>query len=194
MRPFQLLILLILLTAIPSLADAAPRMRPYTGIGVLQLPSTADSEPFRLYNEPGIFRCCDIEPASLKRLNEWLFGEDEGSFLLVVDRKGDWLEVEHDDAGRTGWLMPERRCIYKPWNQFLKGKQVRFLNISPKKFMQVLTSPGGSPQGRQLSAKEPMKVILAQEDWLYVLLNQNNAGWVRWRDNDGRLLVGFAKP
>lgn len=191
MRPFQLLILLIILTAIPSLADAASKMRPYTGIGVLKLPSTADPDPFYLYNEPGISRCCNVEPANLKSLNNWLFEEEEGSFLLVVDRKGEWLEVEHDDAGRTGWLIPERRWIYKPWSQFLKGRQVRFLNISPKKFMRVVSAPGGIAQGRQLSSKEPMKVIMAQEDWLYVMLNQNSAGWVRWRDTDGRLLVGF---
>ena len=97
----------------------------------------------------------------------------------------------HADAGRTGWVKSERRWSYLPWDQFLKGRLVQFLRNSPKKQMQVVAHPGAN-DGTALNTRQPMKVIVAQGDWIYVLLNQSSAGWIRWRDNDGRLLIGFS--
>jgi len=190
MRTIQLLILVILLAATPASSLAAPKMRPYSGIGVLQLSSTGLTDAIPLYDNPGISRCCKIEFTAFKELNSWLFGQTETPYLLVTARKSDWLEIEYDDAGRTGWLLPERRWQYLSWDQFLKGRLVLFLRNSPKKQMQVVSRPGATA-GISLTTKQPMKVILAQGDWAYVLLDQSSAGWIRWRDSDGRLLIGL---
>lgn len=190
MHSVRLLILALFLACFPAVAFAAPKMRPYSGIGVLQLSSTAPPEALQLYDDPGIARCCRLAFSQIKDLNSWLFGATEGTLLLVTAKKTDWLEIEYDDAGRTGWIQPERRWQYQPWDQFMKGRRISFLRNSPKKAMQVLPSPG-SASGVALTAKQPMKVILAQGDWAYVLLDQNSAGWIRWRDSDGRLLIGF---
>ncbi len=190
MRPLQFLIFFLLLAWFPVAAPAAPKMRPYSGIGVLQLSSTAPPESLQLYDDPGIARCCKLEFTRIKELNSWLFGSAEGTRLLVTARKSDWLEIEYDDAGRTGWIQPERRWQYQPWEQFLKGRMVLFLRNSPKKMMQIQPTPGAT-NGLPLTIKQPMKIILAQGDWAYVLLDQNSAGWIRWRDSDGRLLIGF---
>lgn len=184
------LILFLLCLLLPLSSHAAVPMRPYSGIGVLTLATVGITEPIPLYHDPGISRCCRFPLADLGRLNVWLFGNDQPPHLLVTARKGDWLEVEYDDAGRTAWLKSERRWSYTPWEQFLKGRMVQFLRNSPKKQMQVLPRPG-TAEGTPLTSNKPMKVILAQGDWAYVLLDQNSAGWIRWRDNDGRLLIGF---
>lgn len=165
-------------------------MRPYSGIGVLQLAASAVPEPIPLYDEPGIARCCSLQQSVLHRLNAWLFGAEQPTSLLVTDRKGEWFEVEHDDAGRTGWLRQQRRWQFNPWEQFLKGKLVQFLPNSPKPFIQLVSRPE-SATGTPLTPQNPLKVIVVKEDWAYVLLDQDNAGWIRWRDRDGRLLVGF---
>ena len=193
MRYLQLsLIIFILLSSAVNLL-AAPKMRPYSGIGVLQLSSVGVTDAIPLYDDPGIARCCKVESATIKEMNSWLFGGERPPSLLVINRKGDWLEVEHDDAGRTGWVMQARRWSYTPWEQYLKGKLALFLRNSPKKMIQVVPRPGAA-EGAPLTPKQPMKIILAQGDWAYVLLDQNSAGWIRWRDNDGRLLVGFDVP
>jgi hypothetical protein len=192
MRPFQLyLILLLLVCAVPALA--VPKMRPYSGIGVLQLSSLAITDSIPLYDEPGIARCCKLDLKAARELNAWLFGTAHDPFLLVTSQKRDWIEIEHDDAGRTGWIMPERRWSYLPWEQFLKGKRVLFLPNTPKKEIQILPRHG-AVNGAPLTTKTPLKVILVQGDWAYVLLNQNSSGWIRWRDTDGRLLIGFDVP
>ncbi|MDK9718209.1 MAG: hypothetical protein OEL57_09950 [Trichlorobacter sp.] len=165
-------------------------MRPYSGIGVLQTSSVGVTDALQLYSDPGVARCCRIETSAIKQLNSWLLGNDQPPSLLVTARKGEWLEVEHDDAGRTGWIMQERRWSYTPWEQYLKGKLILFLRNSPKNQTQIVTRPGAS-KGVPTTTKQPMKVIMAQGDWAYVLLDQASAGWIRWRDADGRLLVGF---
>ncbi len=183
--------LLLLLLSVSDAALAALPMRPYSGIGVLQISSVDVLDQIRLYRDPGLSRCCSIPFAKLKALNAWLFGQEQGPFLIVTERKGNWVEIEHDDAGRTGWVQPERRWSYQPWEQFLKGRHVLFLRNSPKKQMQVLPR-AGALEGLPVSPKQgPMKVIMAQEDWAYVLLDQSSAGWIRWRDSDSRLLIGF---
>ena len=188
-----LLLIIVSLIAFSGPVHAAPKMRPYSGIGVLQLSSVGVTDAIPLYDDPGIARCCKVESSAIKELNSWLFGGELPPSLLVTTRKGDWLEVEHDDAGRTGWIMQERRWSYTPWEQYLKGKLALFLRNSPKKMAQVLPRPGAA-EGTPLKPKQPMKIILAQGDWAYVLLDQNSAGWIRWRDSDGRLLVGFDVP
>ena len=190
MRSFQLLICCFLLLVLAAPVQATPKMRPYSGIGVLQFSTTGLLEAIPLYDDPGISRSGWLEPAAARNLNGWLFGLSGESFLLVTARKSEWLEVEYDDAGRTAWLTPERRWQYLPWEQFLKGKLALFLRNSPKKQMQVVASPGLA-DGVPLTTRQPMKIIMTQGDWAYVLLNQHSAGWIRWRDSDGRLLIGF---
>lgn len=184
------LVLILLWLLLPLSSHASVPMRPYSGIGVLTLSTLGPAEPIPLYHDPGISRCCMFPLTDLGRLNTWLFGSDPPPHLLVTTRRGDWLEVEYDDAGRTAWLKPERRWNYTPWEQFLKGRMVQFLRNSPKKQQQVVPRPG-TAEGTPLTSNRLMKVILAQGDWVYVLLDQNSAGWIRWRDSDGRLLVGF---
>ncbi len=191
MRSLQLLtsaLLIILLVA--SICQAAPKMRPYSGIGVLQLPATSSQETVPMYDDPGIERCCTLDYGAVKELNSWLFGPSEYRYLLVTSRKGDWLEVEHDDAGRTGWLIPQRSWKYSSWEQFLKGKSAVFLKNSPKKMMQIFPK-AADEHGRPVSGRQAMKIIRAQGDWAYSLADHSTAGWIRWRDTDGRLLIGF---
>lgn len=190
MRAFQLSLIILILFVSTTAALAAAKMRPYSGIGVLQISSLTVTDTIQLFDDPGITRCCKVDTSVIKRLNSWLFGDDQPPSLLVTARKGEWLEVEHDDAGRTGWIMQERRWSYTPWEQYLKGKLIVFLRNSPKNQIQVVSRPGAG-KGAPITTRQPMKVIMAQGDWTYVLLDQSSAGWIRWRDGDGRLLIGF---
>ena len=143
-----------------------------------------------MYDDPGIKRCCTLDLEATKSLNSWLFGQSEIQHLLVTARKGEWLEVEHDDAGRTGWLIPRRSWSFATWEQFLKGKMAVFLRNAPKKMMQFFPGPL-TEQGKPVNSRRPFKIIKVQVDWAHVLMDHATAGWIRWRDTDGRLLIGF---
>ena len=192
-----LTLLLLLVMVCPGLAHSAsvnsPKMRPYCGIGivVLQAPDSdpGRTEPFNLYEEPGIFRRGELDSASTSA-NEWIFGMQKGRIpLIVTARKGSWLKVCYDDAGREAWIDPQRRGIFQSWDQFLKGQMSRLLPALRKQQYQMYRQPARSPLA-VLTPKHLFKVLKLENDWAMIMCDQNTIGWVRWRDEDGRLLVG----
>jgi hypothetical protein len=168
-------------------ADAAATMRPYSGIGVLKLYPSIDSE-LALFDEPGLIRCCYLDLTSAKKLYADTFCHSEEPSLLVFSAKGDWFMVEYDDAGRQAWVQSERYWNFQPWPDFLKGRSISFLRTAPRKFL-LLSSAPESDSGLQISYNIPMRAILVQADWAFVIVNPQQSGWIRWRDPDGRLLV-----
>lgn len=164
-------------------------MRPYSGIGVFVL-SAPDSEPLHLYEEPGIFRRGELDHAGASA-NEWIFGGEQGRVpLIVMARRGNWLKVCYDDAGREAWIDPQRRGMFHPWDQYLKGQVSHLLPALRKQYYQMYRQPAGEPLF-VLTPKQMFKVIKLENNWAMVLSGQNAIGWLRWRDEDGRLLVGF---
>lgn len=193
MRLASLLIsLTVLLILVGSDCSAALPMRPYSGIGVLQITKGDLAEELLLYEEPGLTRNGTLETVAARQLTAWLFGAEDDLYLLVTARKGDWLRIERDNAGRQAWLHAMRRWHYSPWDQFLKGKAISFLRNAPKHQLQIYPHPGAT-NGNPLPAHSLMKVIKVQGDWSYVLFDLFNIGWIRWRDHDGRLLVGLSQ-
>lgn len=190
----------------PPLLQAAPQsqlpspaapMRPYAGIGVLILMTAVDEnsiEPtqFQLYQEPAIVRLGELEIASVPR-QEWIFGaERENVPLIVMARKKEWLRVVYDDAGREAWIKPWRRGAYYPWDDFFKDRSGYLLPGLQKKFYQLFREPGSEPL-TSLPPRQPFLVTLVEGDWIHLVVSgQNLEGWLRWRDGDGRLLIGIA--
>lgn len=188
MRAF--LCLIVFLLAAPS-AEAARQMRPYSGIGVLSINTVGLTGAIPYYDEPGLVRKGVLEVESAQRLNGWIFGSPDQLVLLVKARKGEWLRVERDEAGRESWLLQQRHWQYTPWAQYLKGRSVSFLPNSPKRLMLTVAQPNAT-QGVPLTPQSPpMRIIMVQGDWAYVLLDQQSSAWIRWREADSRLLIGF---
>lgn len=187
----RLLLCLIALLLLTPPARAAQPMRPYSGIGVLSFSTVGLTAPIPFYDEPGLVRRGTLAPEPLRQLTGWLFDSPERIVLLVTGRKGDWLRVERDEAGRESWLLLQRHWQYSPWSQFLKGRHVVFLPNSPRRLMQVVPRPETLQGTPRPATAPPMRIIAVQGDWAYVLLDPASAGWIRWREADGRLLVGF---
>ncbi len=192
MRPVALSICLLVLTFGTVATPAALPMRPYSGIGVVRISAIDPTWHLTLYDEPGLIRSGTLQQSAVSGLTSWLFGPGPDRYLVVTARKGDWLRVVCDEAGREAWLQQSsHRVTYRPWEQFLKGKTITFLRNAPPKFFTLHAQPAAGV-GHPFTATAPMKVILVQNDWCYVLFGETQAGWIRWRDHDGRLLIGLA--
>ena len=177
-------------------AASPPRMRPYTGIGlvVFSQSDTASNQDLQLqmYEEPGLSRVGILKSSRLSG-NEWVFGLPEGSSPLIVSaRKGDWLRVYYDDAGREAWIDPQNKGRFQPWEQFLKLQTVRMLPGLQPQYYLLQQRPGGKLLGT-LGPKQVLKVLKLEDAWGMVLTEQSQIGWVRWCDDDGRLTVGVGK-
>ena len=193
-----MLMLLILMfpSTIPAVqpGSAVSKMRPYVGIGILHLPISADTEassdPLYLYEEPALSRLRPlnkVKPPS----HEWIFGSSSQTVpFIVMARKGKWLLVTYDDAGREAWIAPDRQGTFQKWDAFFKGQSLRMLPGLQKRFYQIWKEPGAEAMS-SVTLKQAFRVLRVEGDWLMVMADQNSLGWLRWRDDDGRLLVGL---
>lgn len=194
---FVLLLATIVAFAAPP-RQPPPKMRPYSGIGILMLTvaTGADDEkqePYQLYEEPAIARIGELDLARISKY-EWIFGVDHASLpLVVMARKGSWLRVVYDDAGREGWLNPRQRGSFQTWDAFFKGRAGKLLPGLQKRYYQLFRHPGKGALVT-LTAKSGFKVVKLENDWALVMPDQNSLGWLRWRDEDGRLLIGLDRP
>lgn len=190
---FFLIIMLLAVHTAFAAPSASPKMRPYTGIGILMLPVTSDdlNDPLPLYEEPGLSRLGGLNPGRIPRY-DWIFGASPAAVpLIVTGRKGPWLRVAYDDAGREAWLNPARSAAFQSWDFFLKDHVSRLLPGLQKKYYQLYQLPGKAVLA-PLTSRQFIKVLRVENDWAMVLSDLNSLGWLRWRDEDGRLLIGIS--
>ena len=191
-----MLLILIFPSNIPAAqpGSAVPKMRPYVGIGILHIPisfgTEISSDPLYLYEEPALSRLRPLNK-SKPPSHEWIFGSSSQTVpFIVMARKGKWLLVTYDDAGREAWLAPGRQGTFQKWDAFFKGQSLRMLPGLQKRFYQIWKEPGAEVMS-SVTPRQAFRVLRVEGDWLMVMADQNNLGWLRWRDDDGRLLVGL---
>ena len=195
MKIWVMAITLLLSAAATAAPQRAPQqMRPYSGIGVLLLATdkgrdNGQEEPLYLYEEPAVLRIGALDSSQAPPY-EWIFSRNVSRLpLIVTARKGDWLRVAYDDAGRLGWLDPRQREVFQPWDILLKGKSCRLLSGLRKQYYQIFRKPGEMPMMSSAAQKLSFKVLKLDGDWALVMPDQTKLGWLRWRDEDGRLLI-----
>ncbi|MBU5614308.1 SH3 domain-containing protein [Geomonas azotofigens] len=186
MKAFLICALFLAGAATAALA-ALPVPRPYSGCGVLILKQGAGWQPesLALYQEPGVQRVADTTPQALPRLA----GDDAEPLLAANERRGAWVRVALDEAGRQGWLAQARGWEYREWRDFLPGRTVRLLPGLKKEWYQLRLSPGGEASTlAPLSRDREVRVVEVEKEWARI---EAPAGWLRWRDPDGRLTVSL---
>ena len=193
---FFLIFFITGMTGSAGFAASPPRMRPYTGIGLVVF-SQPDNAPNRdlqlkLYEEPGLSRVGMLSSTRLPG-NAWIFGtSDEAPPLIVSARKDGWLRVFFDDAGREAWIDPQNKGHFQSWEQFLKLHTGRMLPGLQPQYYQLQQQPGGKLLAT-LTPKQLFKVLKLENSWIMVLIDQEQIGWVRWSDDDGRLVIGVGE-
>jgi len=146
-------------------------------------------EPVYLYKDPGLSRLGVLDSAKLSG-NEWVLGtQTSGVPLVVLARKGNWLKVCYDDAGREAWINPGRKT-YQLWDRFFKSRTSHMLPGLRKQYYQLYQQPDLKP-GAMLTPKQVFKVLKLENDWAMIVSDQTSIGWLRWRDEDGRLTIGI---
>ncbi|MFZ3209370.1 MAG: hypothetical protein WA140_11135 [Geobacteraceae bacterium] len=182
--------LLIVALAAPVLC-APPIPRPYTGVAALVVPmplsQSVANHTIVLYQEPGVGRIGEFPLARLPR-----FALADVTLLVVMGRKGKWLKIAYDEAGREGWLEPTRRWECQPWEQFLRGRLVRLLPGIRKEYHALRNDPSGSAAQLDPSIRQnDLRVIEVKGEWVMVMAGTAFYGWLRWRDADGRFLISI---
>jgi len=179
------LVSLIAICLIAATAWAAAPLRPYSGCGVLLAQNVSGSESTTLpfYAEPGLERLVEFDLGALPRLA----GDREQPVLAVYATKGSWLKIAWDDAGRSGWVEGARSWEYRSWDDYLTGRQVKVLPGLKKNLYTLKGAPReGSADAGSVTRDQQVRIVQVAEDWARL---ERPAGWLRWRDADGRLTV-----
>ena len=184
-------IFLIMLMVVPlQLHAAVPvKARPLTGIGLLCIPAaTGAALRLTLYKEPGMGRLHEAGISGLALLQS--FPSDECLYLPVIAKKQGWLKVIHDDAERSAWANNRRGWMFQRWEEFLTGRKVTVLKGIRKDYYQLRKEPLISAEAMENSEKYPaLEVLAVAGDWISVTVGNSPVGWLRWRDDNGRLLL-----
>jgi hypothetical protein len=193
----MILPLLLLLLLISPADGALPKPRPYSGSGLLLIPTASLHHPetatrLVLYREPGIGRITEMTAAELPLLVQVL-GATAGEYpVAVMATKGAWLNIAYDDAGRQGWIELEGRWHYTPWEEFLQGRAVRLLPGLKKSAGTLRSEPSSTAaELATLSQAGASRAELIQGDWLRIRIDPQTSGWLRWRDESCRFLVAL---
>lgn len=117
--------------------------------------------------------------------------------LAVVNRRGGWLEVVvSEKKDETLWLKEDKLVRFKDW---LQGMKDAFAVARIKSTINPLrAAPSANAKEVSFSGRDCFKVVQMKGDWIKVSLQDhycsgtpepNVSGWLRWRDENGCLLV-----
>jgi len=187
--------LLLALLFLP--AAGAQQFRPFSGSGVVIVrPLNPESKvapvPIPFYSDPGVARIVERPAAGIPNLSSILKTPAGEYPLAVMEKKGNWLRIAYDDAGREGWVERARWWDYIIWEDFLKGRVARLLpGLEKGSYALRAGSSPTAPQTGALSGRESLRIIEVSDDCALVITGSGLSGWITWRDGDGRFLVTF---
>jgi len=184
--------LLLTLLMLSTSFAAPPKARPLTGIGVLLLkegkPETGSA--LLLYREPKLGRMAEVRVEKLPVLSPYVLAGESRRFAVVTAKRLGWYRIIYDDGEREGWVEGRHSGTFLRWAELLPGRDATLLPGLRKEFYQLRREPSlTSDPLEQLGRESGIYCIELDGAWLKVLTKGGKAGWLRWRDENNRLLI-----
>jgi len=180
-------------------AAYAQQFRPFCGSGVVIIrpfnpESSASPASIPFYRDPGVARIVERPATGVPSLSPILKMPNGEYPLAVMGKRGNWLRIAYDDAGREGWVEKARWWDYITWEDFLKGRVARLLpGLKKGSYALRAGSSPTAPQTVVLSGKEELRIIGVKDDWALVVAGSGLSGWLAWQDGDGRFLISISQ-
>ncbi len=191
MRTAVLLLFALLTLSLP--AAAAPlNARSLSGSGLLLLRSSSGAGLSRLvlYREPGLGRIAELDAAQLPQIAPSFEAADGLRAVIVTAKKLGWYRIVYDAGEREGWLQGRSAQRFQRWEELLPGKSVALPAGLKKDFYLLRSEPDLAAEAVETIGKESGLVVLrVAGNWINVRRGAKASGWLRWRDDNGRLLI-----
>jgi hypothetical protein len=191
------LIISLCLAQIPLPVFSVQQPRPYSGSGVMiirPLRQVRPAEPATIpfYRDPGVARIAERVVGEIPLLFSILKTPAGEYPVAVMGKKGNWMRIAYDDAGREGWVEMARWWEYTTWEDFLKGRSARLLPGLKKRVYALRAGPSETSRLTDpLSGQENLRLIEIRGDWVLVIVDFCRQGWLPWRDGDGRFQINL---
>jgi len=184
--------LLLILLMISTSFAAAPKARPLAGIGILLIKEAkpGNDRTLRLYREPKLGRIAEVKVEKLPALSPYIVAGAGRRVAVVTAKRLGWYRIIYDDGEREGWVEGRHSGAFSSWAELLSGREASLLPGLRKEFYQLRREPSLiSDPLEQLARGNGIYCIELDGEWLKVLTKGGKAGWLRWRDENSRLLI-----
>lgn len=186
-------LLLLLLIAVSAAAAAPPvKARVLSGIGILLLRSeTANQRPaLSLFKEPSLGRIAEIDAVLLPTLSQSLTSPEGFIPAIVTSKKLNWYRIGYDDGEREGWLEGRSSYQFYRWEELLKNRQLTLIGGLRKEYYLLRRDPDVASESLEAVCKgSRVTSLLTEGDWIRVITEAKTQGWLRWRDDNSRLVI-----
>jgi hypothetical protein len=179
----------------PATAAAPVKARVPGGIGILLIHAgTAEkTAPLVIFREPSLGRVAEIDAGRLPSLSQ-SFSSPEGVIPVIVTvKKSGWYRIIYDDSEREGWLEGSSSQQFNRWEELLRNRAVSLIGGLRKEFYLLRRIPDISAEGiSPLGKGSRVTALVADGDWIKVSTDSLTEGWIRWRDENGRLVISLS--
>lgn len=190
-----LLCALLLATGLTVFAASPVKARPLSGIGLLTIRTEmvggkGEAKRLILYKEPRLERLAELAVNRLPALAPALIPAEGRSCAIVTSARPGWLRIIYDEAERQGWIERPGRGEFESWEQFLPGRLITMLPGLRKDYYLVRKEASLATEPLENAVREvKLTVVRVEGDWVKVRGAAAQDGWLRWRDDNGRLTV-----
>ena len=187
-----LVLLLSVLMLSTSFAASQVKARPLAGIGILLIKETqpGSSSTLRLYREPKLGRIAEVKLEKLPVTSPYIEAGEGRRVAVVTAKRLGWYRIIYDDGEREGWVEGRPTVSFLKWEELLPGKGATMLPGLKKEYYQLRREPSLTSDPLELLGRgSGIYCIELAGEWLKVLVQGEKAGWLRWRDENSRLLI-----
>jgi len=186
------LLLTFLVSALPVAAAAPVKARIPSGIGILlinKVPAGINT-PIIIYKEPSLGRLAEREPGRLPSLSQSISSPDLSVPAIVTLKKSGWYRIIYDDGEREGWIENQPSYKFIKWAELLRGRSVSLIGGLRKEF--YILHREATVSSEQIEPVEKGKLFTSLRvngDWMLLMTDTGAQGWLRWKDDNGRLVI-----
>jgi len=186
------LLVTIFIFASASTAAAPVKARVPGGIGIVLLHAEAAVKPSTLtiFKEPSLGRIAEIRSIMVPSLSQSISSQEGIIPVIVTSTKSGWYRIIYDDSEREGWIEGRSSYQFYRWEELFRNRPVSLIGGLRKEFYLLRRTPDSSSASINGLAKGDRVTSLALEgDWIKVITDSQTEGWIRWRDENGRLVI-----
>ena len=183
------LFLLLLMASAPAATASPVKARTLSGIGILLI--SREKQQITLFREPSLGRIATTDASALP-LSQSIQPPAGLIAAVVTARKGGWYRILYDDAEREGWIKGYSSYSYHRWVELLSNRSVILLGGLRKDYYQLRSSPDSSAAALEPVGKGvKVTALRIEEEWLEAVTASETRGWLRWRDENNRLVIAI---
>jgi SH3-like domain-containing protein len=192
MLKLSALLVAILIFSSPATAASPVKARVPSGIGILLIHNgTAEkTSPLVIFKEPSLGRITEINAGRFPSLSQSIASPEVIMPAIVTSKKSGWYRIIYDDGEREGWIKDRSSYQFYRWEELLRNRPVSLIGGLRKEFYLLRRNPDSSSGSiNPLGKGSRVTSLNVEGDWIRVITDSQTEGWIRWRDENGRLVI-----